>query len=54
MIKRFFQKLAFQALLFIPVKIYAQDTAQSVSLQHLPVQWTLVDCIDFAKRIISR
>lgn len=39
--------MAFPALfLLMWAKIYAQDT----TLLHLPAQWTLEDCIDFAKK----
>jgi outer membrane protein len=46
MTKRFFQKLVFPALLFISAKVHSQDT----TLPHLPAQWTLQDCVDFAKK----
>jgi outer membrane protein len=38
--------MVFPVLLLISAKIYAQDT----TVRHLPAQWTLENCIDYAKK----
>jgi len=46
MSKFILRQTVFQFLLLFAFKTYAQDTA----LRQLPQQWTLEDCIDYAKK----